>query len=143
MELLVRIYISDLLCIELDTESYHCRGCGADLGSARRPYKHALCARARDPREVHAPILDPSRYEFTFAPDPAWCQIVEYCCPQCGRLAEVEYLPPGHPPAEDMTFDLDALKAQWRDRPVLDGPVLGPDFVAPPHHHGDHSHKHD
>jgi acetone carboxylase, gamma subunit len=136
----VRVYISDLLCIDLDIEKYQCRACNAVLGDARAPYKHGLLARARDPREVHAPILDPDRYEFTFAPDPAWCQIVEYCCPQCGRLAEVEYLPPGHPLADDIIFDIDALKAQWKDRPLYDGPVLGPDFVPPPHAHHGHSH---
>ena len=112
-----------------------CARGGHDIGDARHNYKEGLLARERDPSEIHAPILDAAKYDFTFAPDPDWCRIVEYCCPNCGRLAEVESLPPGHPPAPDIELDRDAVKAQWAKREALDKPVLGPDFVAPPHHH--------
>jgi acetone carboxylase, gamma subunit len=131
----MKVFITEALIIDLDREVWLCRGCGHELGSAREPYKHGMLVRARPPAEVHAPILDASRYPFTFAPDPEWVQLLEYCCPGCGRLAEVEYLPPGHPPTEDIAFDLDALKQQWRSREELKEPSLGPPFVAPAHHH--------
>jgi acetone carboxylase gamma subunit len=95
---------------------------------------------ARDPREIHKPILNPELYEFTFAPDPKWVQILEYYCPECGTLMEAEYLPPGHPPVNDMEFDLDALKGQWRGRKELSAEELaGPDLVS--FAHRTHSHK--
>jgi len=61
--------------------------------------------------------LDPQRYAFTFAPDPAWCRIIEYYCPGCATLLEVEYLPPGHPlTRHDIELDIDHLKAQFGGR---------------------------
>lgn len=132
----MKVFVTEALSIDLDEEAWVCRGCDVHLGPARESYKHGLLAAARDPSEIHAPILDPSRYAFTFAPDPAWCQIVEYCCPSCGLLVEVEYLPPGHPPAHDIELDIDALKAQWAGREPLTEPVLGPEFVRP------HTHNH-
>lgn len=131
----MRIHITDALLIDLDSERWHCRSCDAELGDARQSYKKGLRLRPRDPREIHAPIIDPERYDFTFAPDPEWTQIVEYYCPGCARQMEAEYMPPGHPPAHDIEFDIDALKAQWADREELSEPALGPAFVPPAHHH--------
>lgn len=131
----MKVFVTEALVIDLDRETWVCRRCGHELGSARKPYKHGMLVRARAPAEVHAPILDASKYDFTFAPDPEWVQLLEYCCPSCGRLAEVEYLPPGHPPAEDIELDLDALKQQWRSRDALTEPTVGPPFAAPAHHH--------
>ena len=92
---------------------------------------------ARDPREVHKPILDES-YEFTFAPDPKWVQIVEYYCPSCGTQMEVEYLTPRHPPLYDMEFDIDALKKQWKKRGAQDvSKLAGPEPAGVDYH----SHK--
>ena len=45
--------------------------------------------------------------------DPAFCRILEYCCPGCGTQIEAEYLPPGHPPTIDMIWDIDSLKERW------------------------------
>lgn len=131
----MKVFITAALTIDLDAEAWECARCHHTLGSARESYKHGLLVRERDPSAVHAPILDPARYDFTFAPDPAWCRLLEYCCPHCGHLVEVEYLPPGHPPAHDIDLDIDALKAQWAGRAPLTEPVLGPDFTPPPHHH--------
>ncbi len=131
----MKIYVTDALIIDLDSEQWECRACSAVLGSARENYKRFMVLRPRDPGEIHAPIIDPERYEFTFAPDPKWLSIIEYYCPECGHMAEAEYLPPGHPPVHDIEFDIDALKAQWAARDALTAPVLGPDFVTPPHHH--------
>lgn len=86
------------------------------LVSARDNYKRGLLAYDRDPREIHKPLLDPTKYAYTYSSDPTWCRLIEYYGPQCGTMMEVEYLPPGHPPLRDMEFDIDAMKAQWKNR---------------------------
>lgn len=136
----MKVPMTEYLQIDLERELWMCRVCAADLGPARSPYKEGLLVYARDPREIHKPILNPELYEFTFAPDPKWVQILEYYCPKCGTLMEAEYLPPGHPPVNDMEFDLDALKKQWSGRKQLSAEELaGPDLVSFAHH--THSHK--
>lgn len=107
----MKIVMTEALLIDLDRSSWVCRKCGHEHGSAERSYKHGLLAHARDPREVHQAILDARQYKNTFAPSPEWVRIVEYYCPQCALLVEAEYLPPGHPPLEDMQFDLASLRA--------------------------------
>jgi acetone carboxylase gamma subunit len=104
------VSITEYLDIDLDKERWLCHSCGTDLGSARDNYKRGLLVYNRDPREIHQPIIDPSRYRFTFAPDPNWCRILEYYCPGCGTQVETEYLPLGHPPTHDIELDLDDLK---------------------------------
>ena len=130
-----KVFVTAALAIDLQREVWECTRCAQTLGSAREPYKHGLNVRDRAPSDVHAPILDPDQYDFTFAPDPKWCRLLEYYCPNCGLLVEAEYLVPGHPPTQDIEFDIDALKAQWAKRDALDAPVLGPEFVAPAHKH--------
>ncbi len=104
------VAITEYLEIDLDAERWHCRRCGHDIGSARLPYKEGLLVYERDPREIHRPILDPDKYEFTYAPDPSWCRIIEFYCPSCGTMMENEYLPPGHPLTNDIELDIDKLK---------------------------------
>ena len=104
--------MTEYLEIDLETESWHCRRCGHYLTSARRNYKEGLLVYDRNPQEIHRPILRADVYPFTFSPDPKWCRILEFYCPQCGTQVETEYLPPGHPPTYDMEFDLEALKAR-------------------------------
>jgi acetone carboxylase gamma subunit len=108
----MKVSMTEYLAIDLDRELWCCRKCARELGSARDNYKRGLLVHARDPREVHRPILDPARYEFTYGPDPKWCRLLEYYCPDCGTMVETEYLPPGHPPTHDMEVDVDALKAR-------------------------------
>ncbi|MGV9713968.1 acetone carboxylase subunit gamma [Gordonia sp. NPDC003424] len=114
----MRVPMTEYLFIDLDTERWLCRVCGQDMGNARDNYKPGTLAYDRDPREIHQPIIDPDRYEYTFSPDPDYCRIVEYYCPGCATQIEVEYLPPGHPPAVDILVDIDALKQQWAARGV-------------------------
>lgn len=104
-----RVAITEYLEIDLGSERWHCRRCSADLAPARSNYKEGLLVHDRDPREIHRPILA-EEYEFTYAPDPKWCRILEYYCPQCGVQVETEYVPPGHPPLHDIELDIDALK---------------------------------
>ena len=109
----MKVRITEYLRINLDTEQWECR-CGRELGCARDNYKRGLLVYDRDPREIHKPLLDPARYSRTYSPDPGWCRILEYYCPDCGTLVETEYLPPGHPPLHDIELDIDALQQQWR-----------------------------
>ncbi len=126
----MKVPMTEYLEIDLDREMWLCRTCGHEHGPARRSYKEGLLVHARDPREVHKPILNPQWYEFTFAPDPNWVRILEYYCSQCGSMIETESLPPGHPPVVDMEFDIDALKKQWSTRkPMTPAQLVGPDIV--------------
>ena len=127
----MKVLVTEYLRIDLDTEMYECRRCNKVLTSARENYKRGLNVYDRDPREIHRPLLDTKLYERTYSPDPAWCRILEYYCPQCGVLFEAEYLPPGHPPLHDIEFDIDALKAQWKDRKEVQEHQSGP-YIRPP-----------
>lgn len=105
--------MTEYLGIDVDSETWQCLRCGHGLGSARRNYKEGCLVAERDPREVHPPVVDG---EYTFAPDPNWCRIVEFYCPGCATMIEVEYLPPGHPLTHDIEIDIDALKATIQER---------------------------
>lgn len=141
----MKVLITEYLRIDLATEMWECRRCERVHGSARDNYKRGLLVHDRDPREIHKPLLDTALYERTYSPDPAWCRILEYYCPDCGTMVEVEYLPPGHPPLRDIELDLDALKAQWKDRAEVKEVAPGPDLaleriraLRANHHHGKH-----
>jgi acetone carboxylase, gamma subunit len=123
----MKVFITENLRIDLDTEKWECRKCERPLIGARENYKRGLLVYNRDPREIHKPLLDPTKYELTYAPNPEWCRILEYYCPKCGAMIETEYLPPGHPPIRDIELDIDALKAQWKDRPELAEPPADKD----------------
>jgi acetone carboxylase gamma subunit len=131
----MKVLMTEYLRIDLDSENWECRVCDHVLGSARRNYKEGLLVYDRDPKEVHPPLIDPEKYEFTFSPDPAWMNVLEYYCPSCGTQIEVEYAIPGHPLLYDMEVDIDALRAQWSDREELTEPVLGPDVTLERHRH--------
>lgn len=102
-----RIRITEYLDLELDQEQWVCNRCEHILGLARDNYKKGCLLYDRDPREIHAPLVDG---KFSFSPDPLWVRIVEFYCPQCGTQIETEYLPPGHPVTWDIEINLDSLK---------------------------------
>ena len=104
------VAITEYLEIDLDAERWHCRRCGHDIGSARLPYKEGLLVYERDPREIHRPILDPDKYEFTYSPDPSGCRIIEFYCPSCGTMMENEYLPPGHPLTSAVDCNINSVR---------------------------------
>jgi acetone carboxylase gamma subunit len=145
----MRVLITEYLRINLDTEMWECRRCGHEHISARENYKRGMLVYDRDPTEIHKPLLDTKLYERTYSPDPKWCRILEYYCPQCGTMVEAEYLPPGHPPLYDIELDIDALKLQWKDREEVKEPVIGPDLALEKvknnralHAGHEHGHKH-
>ena len=103
-----REVITEYLEIDLGTETWHCRVCGHVIGPARESYKRGLLLHDRDPREIYDAKIDGA---YSYAPDPEWCRVLEFICPECATLIEVEYLPPGHPVTHDIELDIDALKA--------------------------------
>jgi acetone carboxylase gamma subunit len=103
-----RVAITEALQIDLGTETWHCRRCDRALGPARQNYKEGCLVAPRDPSTLYPPYAEGERY--SFAPDPALCQLVEFYCPGCGCLIETEALPPGHPPTFDIEIDLDSLR---------------------------------
>jgi acetone carboxylase gamma subunit len=115
-----RIAITEYLEIDLATERWHCRRCSHDIAAARSPYKEGLLVHERDPREVHDSIIDDKKYEFTYAPDPNWCRLIEFYCPGCGTMVENEYLPPGHPLTNDLELDIDSLKNRYATKGTAD-----------------------
>ena len=131
----MKVLITEYLRIDLESENWECRRCDHIVGSARDNYKKGLLVYDRDPREIHKPLIDPEKYEYTFAPDPKWCAILEYYCPNCGTMMETEYTVPGHPPVHDIEFDLDVLKEQWQDRQEVKEPQIGPEYKRQVHHH--------
>jgi len=141
----MKVLVTEYLRIDLEREMWECRRCGKEIQSARDNYKRGLLVYDRDPREIHKPLLDPKKYQRTYSPDPTWCRILEYYCPQCGTMMEAEYLPPGHPPLYDIELDIDALKEQWRDRKEVTEAPIGPDLALEKARnqralHADHQH---
>lgn len=98
--------ITENLDVDLDTRRWRCHHCGADLGAAGDSYKKGCLVAARDPREIWRPLVDEP---VTFSYHPDWCRIVEFYCPGCAWLVEVEVLPPGHPITHDIELSLDDL----------------------------------
>ena len=103
-----RIQITEALDIDVEKGVWCCNRCGFALISAEENYKKGCLIAERNPLEVHRPIID---NEFNYAPDPEWCRIVEFYCPECGVMFDAEYLPPGHPITHDVEIDMAKLKA--------------------------------
>jgi acetophenone carboxylase len=107
----MKIRITEALELDLATEMWCCNRCGRELVGARENYKKGCLIRERDPGEVHQPLAKDA--PFTYAPDPDWCRILEFYCPQCGVMIENQYLPPGHPITYDIELDIDSLKQRY------------------------------
>lgn len=108
----MKVRITEYLEIDLDKEMWTCQRCGRELISAGESYKRGCKVYERDPREIHRPLIENSTY--SYAPDPNYCRIIEFYCPQCGTMLENEYLPPGHPITEDIRLDIPKLKAKYK-----------------------------
>ncbi|MGQ3676032.1 acetone carboxylase subunit gamma [Xanthobacter sp. TB0139] len=122
----MKVAMTEYLRLDLDAEKWECRVCDHEIGDANRNYKEGLLVHDRNPQDIHPPIINPNTYRYSFAPDPEWVRILEYCCPKCGTQMEVEYATPGHPPLYDMQPDLDAMRAQWAARGEAAVPYAGP-----------------
>jgi acetone carboxylase gamma subunit len=143
---MTKVHITEYLGINLDDETWFCRACDHTLVSARDNYKRGLLVYDRDPREIHPPLIDTAKYEYTFSPDPSYTALLEYYCPHCGAMVETEYTVPGHPPAHDIELDLDSLREKATEWAKHSGPRTIPEHErkhAHPHAHGHgHGHKH-
>ena len=106
-----KIRFTEYLDLDIDREMWHCHTCDKELISARENYKKGLLVAERDPREIHAAVLEGA---YSFSPDPDWSRIIEFYCPNCARQIETEYLPPGHPITHDIELDVDSLKRRLK-----------------------------
>lgn len=105
---MTRRQITEYLEVDLDTETWHCRRCGESLVDAHENYKRGCNVRELNPRDIHRTYGEHD--EYNYAPHPDWSRVLEYFCPGCGTMVEVEYLPPGHPVTRDIELDVEALK---------------------------------
>ena len=104
----MRVRITEYLEIDLDQELWHCQRCGHPLNSARENYKKGCLVAERPAEEIHQPLIE--NQDYSFCPDPEFCRIIEFYCPQCGVMIENEYLPPGHPITHEIELGIDSLK---------------------------------
>ena len=116
-EVHMKVQITEALDIELEKEMWCCNRCGLELVSCHKNYKEGCLVSQRHPSEVHRPLFEGDVH---FLPDPKWCRILEYYCPGCGILIEVEYLPPGHAPLHDIQLDIGSLKSRFGMKPSGD-----------------------
>jgi len=89
--------------------------CGREFGDWRENWKLKALIHVRDTRRKLAEIYPGPR-----SPDPEWCEIREFYCPQCGTQLEVESVPPGYPVTFDFLPDIDAFYSQWIGKPLRD-----------------------
>lgn len=99
--------ITEYLDLDTATLEWACNRCGQSLGPAAKNYKEGCLIADRDPREIWQPFIEAS---FNFAYNPGWARLVEFYCPGCGTMLEVEMLPPGHPITHDIELDLESLQ---------------------------------
>ena len=107
----MKVRITEYLEIDLENEQWCCQRCGHTLISARESYKKGCLVAERPLEEVHPPLVD--GHEYSFRPDPDFCRLIEFYCPECSVLIENEYLPPGHPITHDIELDIDKLKKKY------------------------------
>jgi acetophenone carboxylase len=108
--------ITENLEVDLDRLEWRCHWCGHSLGSARESYKHGCVVAERSPHEIWRPLVD-EKHSFSY--DPGWARLVEFYCPGCAAMIEMEMLPPGHPITHDIELDLDALRKRAREGEAL------------------------
>jgi acetone carboxylase gamma subunit len=107
----MKVRITEYLEIDLEKEAWCCQRCGHELIGARENYKRGCLAAERPMTEVHPLLVDGQAY--SFSPDPDYCRLVEFYCPECGIMIENEYLPPGHPITHEIELDVDSLKRRY------------------------------
>ena len=108
---MVKRQITEYLVADLEKELWLCARCGSELGPLRDNYKKHVLIYERDPGEIYPQTPEYGAPEV--GPTSEWCSIIEFYCPDCGVMIEVENLPPGHPLTHDIALDLDALKDKY------------------------------
>ncbi len=119
-----RVNITEYLRIDLQKEVWCCNRCDAELISVKEPYFKGLLVYDRPGSEVYGPPIEIGKgQQMSYAPDPRFNHILEFYCPQCGTMVEVQYLPPGHPILVDVALDIDKMKEKY---------LSEDDFPSPP-----------
>jgi len=109
-----KVNITEYLMIDLQKEMWCCSRCNAELISAKEPYYKGCLVYDRPGTEVYGPPIKIAKgQQVSYAPDPRFNHILEFYCPQCGIMVEVQYLPPGHPLPVDIAVDLDGMKKRY------------------------------
>ena len=110
---MTKVRITEYLDLNLNNEQWCCQCCGHELAAAQSNYKEGTLVAERPLEEVHPALVEGQCY--SFAPDPDYCRLLEFYCPQCATLLETEYLPPGHPITHDIELDIAAMKTKYLD----------------------------
>ena len=103
--------ITEYVDLNLTSEQWCCNRCGHKLGPAQDNYKRGTLVAERPLEEVDPALVEGQQY--SFMPDPGYCRLLEFYCPECATLLETEYLPPGHPITHDIELDIDSLKKKY------------------------------
>lgn len=103
--------VTENLDVDLDRLEWCCHHCGHPLGSAHENYKKGCLIAQRNPHEIWQPLVD-EKHSFSY--DPGWARLVEFYCPGCAVMMDVEMLPPGHPITHDIELDLGELARRAR-----------------------------
>lgn len=102
-------YAEHLYIVEKDDGSRVVKcDCGHEFGDYRRNWKLGALVRLRDDAASIGEI-----YPDKMGCHPDWMNLREFICPGCGRLLEVEAVPPGYPVVFDFQPDLDAFYGRW------------------------------
>jgi len=114
-----KVNITEYLSIDLEKEVWCCNRCEAELISAREPYFKGCLVHDRPGSEIYGEPVELAKGQLLArAPDPRFNHILEFYCPQCGTMVEVQYLPPGHPIPVDISLDIDKMKERYlKERP--------------------------
>lgn len=109
-----KIHITEYLDIDLDKEMWYCNRCSGELISTDESYMKGCLVHDREATEIYGkPIKVGCKQEVKYAPDKNFNHILEFYCPHCGTMLEVQYLPPGHPIPVDIALDIKKLKSQY------------------------------
>lgn len=108
------IRVTEYLDMDLEKETWLCNRCGETLCSARDSYMKGCLVCERQAEEIYGPPYRLANEQtVTYTPDPNFLRVLEFYCPSCGVLMEVQYLPPGHPIPNDIELDIDKLKHKY------------------------------
>ena len=108
---MTKVRITEYLDIDLHEEKWCCNRCDAELNSARESYMKGCLLYERPASDIYGEAMEVGEGEVvSYGPDPNFLRVVEFYCPSCGIMVEVQYLPPGHPVEADIELDIDKLK---------------------------------
>ncbi len=89
--------------------------CGHEFGDWRQNWKLSALIFSRDDKATLEEI-----YPGLKCPNPNFCEVREFTCPNCSSLLKVEAVPVGHPIIFDALPDIDSFYKEWLGRPLPD-----------------------